>query len=412
MKKLICTLALVGPVMLAASGCGVERSSTVLGPSTSSAASGGSSSGATGTTAAGPMVGTWVSSAGATALATPTSCGNFQYQITSQTATTFAGTFTAACGTNITLSGNATGQINGTAVTISATGNAAQPGAPTCAVSLSGTGTLEDSGNTLRIPFTGTTCLGPVSGVEVLRKPGSSADAPTFAEPTPVSPTANQILSGLRTRFVVTNATHTGFIGPVVYKFQVARDEAFTNIFGEWNVPEQTDQTSLDLPQDFAYSSVYYWHARAFDGSTTGPWSRTLGLGTPNPPPPPPPPPPPSSGGAVACAPNGQAIVNCVMAAYPDKLRAGVSSSERLSNMEFLRNRVIETGICAGMDFGLNLKRGGPSISVDAIVWRHGYDDIIDIGFAYDDTSRPLVLQWIPVNAPFYLAYTPRPSCR
>jgi hypothetical protein len=206
----------------------------------------------------------------------------------------------------------------------------------------------------------------------------------------------------------VTNATRTGFIGPVVYEFQVAHDEAFTNIFGDWNVPEQTDQTSLDLPQDFAYSSVYYWHVRAFDGSTTGPWSRTLGLGTPNPPPPPP---PPSSGGALQCAPNGPAIIKCVMAAYPDKLRAGVSSSERLTNMEFLRNRVIETGICAGMDIGYNLKRGGPSISVDAIVWRHGYDDIIDIGFAYDDTSRPLVLQWISVNAPFYLAY-PRPSCR
>jgi hypothetical protein len=52
-----------------------------------------------------------------------------------------------------------------------------------------------------------------------------------------------------------------------------------------------------------------------------------------------------------------------------------------------MRNRVIETGICAGMDIGLNLKRSGPSISVDAIVWRHGYDDIIDIGFAYDDTA-------------------------
>jgi hypothetical protein len=410
MKKLICTLALLGPVSLAASGCGIERSSTVLGPTTNSAASGGSSSGPTSTTPAGPMVGTWVSSTGVTPLATPTSCGNFQYQITSQTATTFAGTFTAVCGTNITLSGNATGEINGTTVTISATGNAAMPGSPVCPVTLGGTGTLEDNGYTLRVPFSGTTCLGPVSGVEVLRKPGGTPEPASFDAPTAVSPTPNQILTGLRTRFVVTNATRTGFIGPVVYKFQVAHDEAFTNIFGEWNVPEQTDRTSLDLPQDFAYSSVYYWHVRAFDGSTTGPWSRTLGLGTPNPPPPPPPPPP--SGGAVACAPNGPAIINCVMAAYPDKLRAGVSSSERLNNMEFLRNRVIETGICAGMDIGLNLKRGGPSISVDAIVWRHGYDDIIDIGFAYDDTSRPLVLQWIPVNAPNYLAYTPRPSCR
>jgi len=60
---------------------------------------------------------------------------------------------------------------------------------------------------------------------------------------------------------------------------------------------------------------------------------------------------------------------------------------------------------------GWNLKRGGPSISVDALVWRHGFDDIIDIGFAYDDTSRPLTLQWISVTGAFYQAYTPRPTC-
>jgi hypothetical protein len=163
------------------------------------------------------MVGTWVSSNGATPLATPTSCGNFQYQITSQTATTFAGTFTAVCGTNITLSGTAKGEINGTTITITATGNAAMPGTPVCAVSFGGTGTVEDNGYTLRVPFSGTTCLGPVSGVEVLRKPGGTPEPASFDAPTTVSPTPNQILTGLRTRFVVTNATRTGFIGPVVH---------------------------------------------------------------------------------------------------------------------------------------------------------------------------------------------------
>ena len=28
--------------------------------------------------------------------------------------------------------------------------------------------------------------------------------------------------------------------------------------------------------------------------------------------------------------------------------------------MEFLRNRMIEAGICGGLDLGWNLKRGGP----------------------------------------------------
>jgi hypothetical protein len=412
MRKLICALALLGPVSLATTGCGLDRSSSVLGPtSDNSAASGGSSGGATGTTGSGSsLVGTWTSSNTTPALATPTSCGNFQYQITSQTATAISGTFSGTCGGGTTLSGNAVGQIDGTAIAITVTGNATMPGTTTCPVTLTGNGTIEDGGNTLRVPFSGTTCLGPVSGIEVLRKPGAAAVAAVFGEPALVAPAANVHLTSLRTRFVANNASKTGPIGPTVYRFELAHDEAFTNVMGTWNVPEMTDQTWLDLPIDLAYTNVYYWHVRAFDGSTTGPWSRTQAFATTDPPPPPPP--PPSSGGPVACAANGPAIIACVMNAYPDKLRAGVSSSERVQNMEFLRNRVIETGICNGMDIGLNLKRGGPSVSVDAIVWRHGFDDIIDIGFAYDDTSRPLTLQWVSVIAPFYLAYTPRPSCR
>ena len=32
--------------------------------------------------------------------------------------------------------------------------------------------------------------------------------------------------------------------------------------------------------------------------------------------------------------------------------------------MEFLRDRMIEHGKCKGLNLGLNLKRGGPTISV------------------------------------------------
>jgi len=99
---------------------------------------------------------------------------------------------------------------------------------------------------------------------------------------------------------------------------------------------------------------------------------------------------------------------------HPDLSGKQVTAAEQhnKSDMQFLRDRVIETGICGGLDLGWNLKRGGPTISTDALVWRHGFDDIIDIGLAYDDTSQPLRLQWISVNAPFYKAYSPRPSCQ
>lgn len=103
---------------------------------------------------------------------------------------------------------------------------------------------------------------------------------------------------------------------------------------------------------------------------------------------------------------------------YPQYLAAGVSASERRANMEFLRDRMIEAGICGGMDLGWNLKRGGPELSTDYLVHRSGGQDLgVDIGYAYDDTSQPLRLAW-QVNAVgpgqlvFYLSYDPRPSCR
>ena len=64
------------------------------------------------------------------------------------------------------------------------TGTAIIAGIPACAFSLNGTGSIEDNGNTLRLPYSGTTCLGPVSGSEVLRRPAPAAPAPA-PEPTP-----------------------------------------------------------------------------------------------------------------------------------------------------------------------------------------------------------------------------------
>jgi len=57
-----------------------------------------------------------------------------------------------------------------------------------------GTAEIVDS-NTLRVPYSGTTCLGPVSGEETLRRPTQSAPSPEpepapapAPEPTPAPP--------------------------------------------------------------------------------------------------------------------------------------------------------------------------------------------------------------------------------
>jgi hypothetical protein len=94
---------------------------------------------------------------------------------------------------------------------------------------------------------------------------------------------------------------------------------------------------------------------------------------------------------------------------------AGISLGEREDNMAFLRDRVIETGICGGMDLAWNLKRGVGPHSIDALAWRlpSGFVEVVDIGAAFDDTSIPLQLVWgIVEGPPGYDGYSPRPNCQ
>lgn len=265
----------VAAASVLAAGCGFEHSTNVLVPTSVNGNSGAGTSNAN--TAATPsLVGLWAANP-LPALPSPSTCGNFQFQIASQTASAISGTFTGVCGGGLTASGNASGQLNGTAVAITVNGTATMPGIPSCSFTLTGNGAIEDNGDTLRVPFTGTTCLGPVSGTEVLHRPQPEVHV-TFDAPTPVSPAPNAFISALRPKFTVTNAARTGPVGAVSYQIEVASDEAFTSTFATWTVAEQANQTSFDTPKDLAYSKVYYWHVRASDPTTTGPWSGTLAL--------------------------------------------------------------------------------------------------------------------------------------
>ena len=105
--------------------------------------------------------------------------------------------------------------------------------------------------------------------------------------------------------------------------------------------------------------------------------------------------------------------MTCIADKYESYRRPGVSSGQRKANMEFLRNRIIEAGICGGLDLGWNLKRGGPSISTDFIVDKRGAQAIgIDIARDYDNTGKWLQLAWSSDGpGSHYKRYTPRPNC-
>lgn len=112
----------------------------------------------------------------------------------------------------------------------------------------------------------------------------------------------------------------------------------------------------------------------------------------------------------VAYPSNGPDVLAYVAAKYPGRLAAGVSHEERVANMRFIRDRIIEAGKCGGMDLGWNLKRGGPEISTDFLVERtSGGDRGIDIAYGYDDTAHPLRLQWMHSEWPVYKEYPATP---
>ena len=150
--KNILFAALLSVSALAATACiGFERKSSITGPS------------ASGTNA---FMGSWSST---NIIPSPSACTDFKWDVTEQTTTSAKGTFSATCANELKLSGTAQGNLtSGTTLSWSATGNATAPGLTACAISL--TGTAELLVDTIRVPYSGDTCLGKVSGVESLRK--------------------------------------------------------------------------------------------------------------------------------------------------------------------------------------------------------------------------------------------------
>ena len=96
------------------------------------------------------------------------SCGNLEWKITAMSDTYASGTFKATCGGGLTLEGSAEGKLNGLTADLKANGNVTGAGM-SCPFSLTGTAVPEGL-DKVRITYSGTTCLGPVSGSEVLTK--------------------------------------------------------------------------------------------------------------------------------------------------------------------------------------------------------------------------------------------------
>jgi hypothetical protein len=135
-----------------ASGCtGLEHKSSLTEPSIA-----GNNS----------LLGNWTSS---TLIPTPSTCTDFKWNVSEQTASSMKGSFSASCPGDLKFTGNAEGSLTSpTAIRWTANGNASAPGLTSCSMNLSGTATLGTE--SIIVPYEGTTCLGSVKGIETLKK--------------------------------------------------------------------------------------------------------------------------------------------------------------------------------------------------------------------------------------------------
>lgn len=95
-------------------------------------------------------------------------CTKFIWNVTEIAGDTAKGPFSATCRTSVVISGTASGTLSEKTLTWSATATASVPNNAKCPIALSGTGSFD--GLQLRLPFDGTTCVGDVTGTEILRK--------------------------------------------------------------------------------------------------------------------------------------------------------------------------------------------------------------------------------------------------
>jgi hypothetical protein len=171
--------------------------------------------------------------------------------------------------------------------------------------------------------------------------------------PALVNPAVNAVAQPLRPTFIVNNAARSGPVGSISYVFELSDTDWFGNKYNVV-VAEQGNQTTVVPTQDLAHNTIYYWHVRAFDANTQGPWSPTRAFQT-APQPVVVPTPPPTGGGGdwQSCGSTpGHEVVACVVAA--------IAPAKTVEGAFEVTKRV--AWLLRGSGGGLLIKNGGENI--------------------------------------------------
>ncbi len=239
--------------------------------------------------------------------------------------------------------------------------------------------------------------------------------------PRPLSPQSAIRVSSLTPQLVLQNPTGSfepsASLSNVIEVYEI-NGSVQTLVLKTEPIPASGDQTTFTVPAEtLKLNKTYAWSAYAMYSGARGSLSDVVSFRTPLPQ-------VVDGPGPVPCNGNsGPSIIGCVASAFPDKLAStstgDFSLERRWANMEFIRDRIIETGKCKGMDLGRNNKRGqGREVSRDFIVLRSntgkdGRDRGVDIASGYDAVRDRLKLTWQVFDGdrnwghPYYIAYGP-----
>jgi Putative binding domain, N-terminal len=110
------------------------------------------------------------------------------------------------------------------------------------------------------------------SSITITQRAAVATPPATLAAPTPRSPSGAQDVE-LRPTLVVNNAAATGNVGTVTYRFEVSSDSTFPNdaakTITQDGVAQGSGTTSWPVPRDLMQGVVYFWRARATNGTMT-----------------------------------------------------------------------------------------------------------------------------------------------
>jgi hypothetical protein len=107
-----------------------------------------------------------------------------------------------------------------------------------------------------------------------------SAPTGTLAAPTASAPVGGRSVTDVRPTLVVNNAAASGTVGTVTYRFEVSDLQTFPNDPARTFTAEGIAQgsggtTSFTLNRDLGPDVLWYWHARATNGTVTTDYSPT-----------------------------------------------------------------------------------------------------------------------------------------